>query len=809
MEENNRTAFVGEDENAIRLADVWHLVWDHKWWYVACVALCICVAAFKIYRSPSIYSRTAKVIIDEGAQEAAMRDLSSFTGSMSRMRYSTNVDNEVEAFASPDLMEMVAERLGLLTSYYEHQFLRTVELGPDTPIELVLAGENPASSFSFDVTRTGNESYELHDFKVGGKDSRELAAARVAGNLRDTISTPVGFICLDPTLNVSSWSRDISVSWHNAKATGQRLAHNVDVSISGKQTSVVVLSINDKFPARAEAMLNSLIDVYNESWIMNKNRSARNTTAFINDRLIVIENELGEIESELQKYKEKNNLTDIKAVSNSYLSASSDYASKEFEVNNQLSIATYLKDYLNDPANTLSMIPSNSGLTSSNVESQIASYNELILRRDNLLANSNESNPLVVDINSSLTSIKTSILRSIDNLIATLKIQADQIKSQEQLVMSRISASTGQEFELISIERQRKVKESLYVFLLQKREENELSSLMTASNTRLIMESAGGNAPVAPRRMVILLIALVCGCGIPFAFFYLRKVMNNTVETKEDVTDSLTMPFLAEIPQTGKKKRLRLPDFKRKDDEKRPIVVKGGKRNVINEAFRVLRTNVDLMMGANKGCKVIMATSMYPGSGKTFISMNLAASMAIKGSRTLMLDLDLRKASMSTSLDAHGAGVAAYLNGTVDDLASCITHVSDNLDLLQVGTLPPNPSELLLVERFATMVESLRKMYDYIFIDCPPAEVVADAAIVSSHVDMTVFIVRSGLMDKSNLPVVESLYKSGKFTRMAVILNGIDTQSHYGHYGHYGNYGGYGYGKGYGYGYAYGNDDEE
>lgn len=792
-----RNNFAAEDASSIKLIDVWNLIWNHKWWYVIGVAIALVAAGVKLYRSPAIYSRTAKVIIDEGAQEAAMRDISSFTGSMSRLRYSTNVDNEVEAFASPDLMELVAERLGLQATYVEHQFFRNVELGPNTPVEMCLAGANPTSSFSFEVFKNSDKDFTLSKFHVGAENSKELESVSVRGCLGDTLQTPVGAIVLQPTLHAEKWDKPISVSWRNTRAAGKRLSRAVSVSISSKQTSVVVLGIKDRYPARAEAVLDCLIDVYNESWVQNRNRSARKTTDFINDRLVVIESELGAIETDLKNFKEKNNLPDVKAMSNIYVNESSQYAEKSFEINNQLSIARYLKEYLNNPANTLSLIPSNSGLTSSHVESQINSYNELILRRDALLTNTTEDNPLVSDINHSLESIKTSILRSIDNLISTLKIQADQIERQEKLVMSHIAATTSKEFDLISIERQRKVKESLYVYLLQKREENELTSLMNVSNTRLIMSPNGDNAPIAPRRMVILLIALMCGMGIPFAFFFLRKTMNNTVECKKDITDVLTMPYLAEIPQAEGKRKLLidLSRFREDDDKiKRPIVVKAGMRNVINESFRVLRTNVDMMLGSTSGCKVVMSSSMYPGSGKTFVTMNLASSMAIKGAKTLMVDLDMRKASLSNSLDVHGPGIASFLSQHVEDLDSCITKVSDNLDVIGVGTLPPNPSELLLTGQFGKFIEFVRTRYDYVFIDCPPAEVVADASIISEKVDLTAFIVRAGLMDKRNLPVVEELYKSGKYKRMAVILNGLDASSHYGQY------------RRYGYGYSYGSD---
>lgn len=799
----NRNIGAAEDSSAIKLLDIWNLIWNHKWWYVIGVAVCLVVASVKLYRSPAIYSRTAKVIIDEGAQEAAMRDISSFTGSMSRLRYSTNVDNEVEAFASPDLMEKVAERLGLLTTYVEHQLFRDVELGPTTPLEMCLAGENPISSFSFEISKTGDSSFSLGKFHVGGDTSKELAEVKVSGNLGDTLSTPVGRLVIVPTLHSDAWQHPIRVSWRNARTAGKHLSRTVSVSISSKQTSVVVLGIKDKYPARAESVLNCLIDVYNESWVLNRNRAARLTNNFINDRLVVIEGELGAIENDLKEFKERNNLPDVKVMSNIYVNESSQYAEKSFEVNNQLSIAKFIKDYLNNPANTTSLIPSNSGIANSHIESQISSYNELLLRRDALLTNTSENSPLVADLNHSLESIKTSVLRSIDNLITTLQIQVDQIEQQERRVMSRIANTTSKEFDLISIERQRKVKESLYVYLLQKREENELTSLMNVSNTRVIMAPNGENSPIAPRRMVIILIALIFGMGIPFAFFFLRKTLNNSVEGKKDVVDVLSMPYLAEIPFAGEKNRFfDLSRFRQEDDKvKRPIVVKAGKRNVVNEAFRVLRTNVDIMMASQKGAKVIMSSSMYPGSGKTFITMNLAASMAIKGAKTLMLDLDMRKASLSNSLDLHGHGVSEFLSGQLDEIESGIVNISENLYVLGVGKLPPNPSELLLSERFAMLIDRLKLSFDYILVDCPPAEVVADASIISARVDMTAFIIRAGLMDKRNLPVVEDLFRSGKYTRMSVILNGLDANSHYGR--------GMGrYGKGYGYGYTYGNDED-
>ena len=784
---NNTPVQNNDEEMSLRLSDIWNMIWGYKWWYVACVAVSLFVVALYIYRTPSTYVRSAKVIIDESEQDATMRSLGAVTGGAMRMRSNATVANEMEALSSPDLMQEVVERLNLETRYVEDQFLRKVELYKNTPVELRLAGGNPLNSFSFTVSKAG-DGVRLSEFRIGPDEVAET----VEGALGDTLVTPAGALVLHPTLKIDDFSNDIRVSWANSMAVAKGYCGKLSVSLSGKESTVVVLSMQDNWPARSVDILNSLIDVYNEEWIRNRNRSSKNTSEFINERLLIIERELGGIESELKDYKSANNLTDMDAIAKTYIQESSDYAAKSFEVNNQLSIAGFIKDYLNDPANEAALIPANLGLSSANVEGQIAEYNEIVLQRDRLMTGSGSNNPLIADLNASLQMLRSAILRSVENLIATLDLQAQKIKSQEDQILARIASSSGQELQLLSIQRQQMVKESLYVFLLEKREENELASLVNVGNTRVIVRPNGSSSPVAPNRMMLLLAALVIGCGIPFAVIFLMRMLDNTVKSKNDFTD-ISVPFLAEIPLAVKRNKfgfLRKADKYNNDNCR--IIVQQGKRDIMNEAYRVLRTNLDMVIEKKPGeAFVTMLTSFNPNAGKTFTIQNLAATMALKPSKVLLLDLDLRKASLSKSLGMEHRGVAAYLNGKVDDYHEHIDKVSEGLYLLPVGKLPPNPAELLISERFKTMMETLRKEYDYIFIDCPPIDVVADAAIVTKLVDMTLFVVRAGLLDKRGIPLMESLYASGKYQRMAVVLNGVDIESRR-----------YGYGYGYGYGYV-------
>ena len=780
-----------EDEPQIQLIDLWHMVWDHKWWYVVSVALCVICAAVHLYRTPNTYVRSAKVLIDESSQDAAMRNLGVSTANMMRLRSANTVMNEIEAFTSPDLMETVVERLGLQTKYVSNQFLRSVELYKNSPVEVIFAGENPHSGFSFLVSNSGKGKVRLSDFRIRG----EKVKAEVEGQLGDTLQTPFGAIAVYPTENIDRFADDITVSWANSMSRAKGYCGKLNVSLSGKETSVIVLSMEDTYPSRSTEILNMLIDVYNEVWLNNKNRSAINTADFISERLVVIEKELATVEDALKSYKSSNSLADVKASAKVYIDESSLYATKAFEVNNQLSIANFIKEHLNDPANSMSLIPANLGLTNTSVEAQIAEYNELVLQRDRLLVGSGVNNPMIADLNTSITAIRSAILRSIENLISTLNIQLEKINSQEQQIMARISSSSGQELQLLTLERQQQITQDLYVFLLQKREENELAALVNVGNTRVLMNPNGSANPVAPDKIMIILAALVLGCGIPFGFFFLRKMLDNTVKTKSDL-GNLSVPFLVEIPRVVNEKDGLRKFWFRNDNDKSvtKILVRHGSRDMMNEAFRVLRTNMDLMLGKKEISSVIMLTSFNPNAGKTFTTMNIAASMALKGSKVLLLDLDLRKATLSKALSVTHSGVAAYLNGKVDDYRTNVEKVDENLFILPVGSLPPNPTELLLTDRFRSMIESMRKEYDYIFIDCPPIDVVADASIIADVVDMTVFVMRADLMDKRILPLVDELYRSGKYKHMALLLNGVDT-----YHKKYG-YGRYGYGYGYGYG---------
>ena len=335
---------------------------------------------------------------------------------------------------------------------------------------------------------------------------------------------------------------------------------------------------------------------------------------------------------------------------------------------------------------------------------------------------------------------------------------------------------------MLSVERQQKIKEELYLYLLNKREENALSQAITESNARVIDAAQGSRSPVAPKSMMILLAAVVLGLAIPAGIIWLQMVMNTTVRTRKDVEDAVSIPFLGEIP---------LRDKKNKDE----IVVRENGRDSISEAFRIVRTNMDFMRVKAKDMKVVMFTSFNPNAGKTFVSMNLAMSFALTRKKVILVDLDIRKGTLSGHVSGStNMGITNYLSGKVDDINSIIKkeELATNLDIIHTGPVPPNPSELLLSDRLEALIEELKKRYDYIILDNVPAGLVADAAIVNRVADLTIYILRAGLMDRRQLPELEKLYRQGKFRNMSLVLNGVRYNR-----------------SGYGYGYGYGNEKKK
>lgn len=798
-----------QQDDYLRLQDLLALCIGKWKWFVLSLIIFVGLAVIYLLITPPVFTRSTSLLIKEDGKSGGSSfstELNAFA-EMGLFSANTNVNNELISIQSPDVILEVIRRLNLDVTYKtDGSFYKETLYGLNLPLKVEFKdiAYNDFSTFTITIHKNGKltlSDFELNDESVG--DGNEITV-----NMgEDEIQTPVGKLIITSSPYWEGTAEDnmeIYISRTGLLATIFDCKSKMTAALNDEKATIIDIAYKDVSIQRAEEFLNTLISVYNENWVKDKNQVAVSTSQFINERLQVIESELGDVDTDISSYKSENLIPDVDAASQMYMSTANQANLQAADLNNQLYMARYIREHINDKNSKDQLLPANSGINSPIIEQQINDYNEKMLQRNSLVANSSTENPLAIDMDNNLEEMRSAIVKSIDNQINTLSTQIRSLRNIEGTSTSRLSSNPKQAKYLLSVERQQKVKESLYLFLLQKREENELSQAFTAYNTRIVTSPTGDMKPTSPDRKRILLAAILLGLLVPVIIIYIRENMNSKVRGRKDL-EKLTIPFAGEIPLHARPESKwfwqRWYDKfqkKGKEEEIHSIVVKPKSRNVINEAFRVVRTNMEFMAGADLSNKVIMLTSLNPGSGKTFLTINIATSFAIKEKKVICVDLDMRRASLSEYVNKPELGISDYLNGKVSDWREIKKQVEnyEQLEVIPVGTIPPNPAELLFSDRLQLLLDELRNEYDLIFIDCPPVEIVADASVIAKFADLTVFVVRAGLMEREMLPVVEDYYNGKKFKNMLMILNGTTAAgSRYGYHRY-----GYHYGYAYGYG---------
>ena len=522
-----------QEENELNLGDIIQIVRANWYWFALSVVVCMSAAFVYLQWAPKQYTRTASVLIkDDTKGSGAMSEASAFSD-LGMFSMKSSVDNEVLVFQSRQLMQNVVKRLKLDISYTQKRGLRTTELYTQSPVHLEFPDAEPNQQFRLVATAIDEGKVALSDFEADSVDVSD--AVTVA--LNDTVQTPVGRVVVTPTLfyTTAYFGTPVRVTKSDLDETVLHFNRILQVALASKTATIINLTLQDESIQRAEDIVNTLIAIYNEDVINDKNQITVNTSDFINDRLIIIEKELGNVDSHIESFKRENQLTDIVSETGMYLKESSEYSREGLSLENQLTLARYIRSYLVDPSKEAELIPANTGISDSNVESQIGEYNALLLKRDRLVSSSSNRNPVVMSLNSSIQAMKQTIVRSVDNLIVSLNIQIKNVRSREEQNVRRISAVPGQQKQVLSIERQQKIKEELYLYLLNKREENALSQAITESNARIIDPASGSKNPVAPKSMMVMLASLILGCMIPAGVFWIRATMDTKVRTRKDL----------------------------------------------------------------------------------------------------------------------------------------------------------------------------------------------------------------------------------------------------------------------------------
>lgn len=804
MEENIIRTQVSEEEEVFSLKDFLTQCLAKWQWFFASVVIFCCIGVFYILRQQPVYSRSMAVLIQDQDGGGGVSDISNAFSSMGLVASNTNVNNELISLTSPAVMYEVIQRLGLDVNYNAPgRFHKTTLYGTTLPLTVKFLDLEEQQGAGFTAELLDDGGVKLSEFFIATPDGKEEIEKELTVKPGfNPVQTPVGKVVISPNGKYipakgkkAKKVKEIMVERTGMQNSVEAYSALVKGDLADKDADVIDLSMKDVSAQRAVDVLNTIVEVYNENWVHDKNKIAVATSNFIDDRLRLIESELGDVDNDIFKFKSENRVPDLEEAAKIQMKQSTDMSNKMLEVTNQMAMSIYLRDYLNNPSNAKSVIPVNTGIGSNTLETQISNYNNLLLNRNTLAASSSDSNPLVVDYDAQIKGLREAIVNAINAQIVSLNTTLRNMQGAKGTAEGQLASGPTQAKYLLSVERQQKVKESLYLYLLQKREENELTQTFTAYNTRIITPPTGSLLPVAPKKSMILMVCFLLGLCVPGVALYISEATNTKVRNRKDL-DKMSVPFVGEIPFVGKKSvldvvRKAFPKKKSSRElEKVLVAVKDGSRDVVSESFRIVRGNLDFMIRDQKGCNVIMVTSFNPGSGKSFISFNLASSFALKGKKVLVVDGDLRHGSVSQFVNMPTKGISSYLTGNTNDWRKLVVPVTshDGMFVMPIGHRPPNPAELLDNGRIGEFLNEAREDYDYIFIDCPPTDVVVDTQIMEKYVDRTIFVVRAGLLDRKMVADIDAIYRNKRFKQMSIVLNGTDNHNKSKAYGVYGYY---------------------
>lgn len=774
------------------------------WPVIVGVLACFIVGAYIYLRyCEPVYSVSSTVLIKQAdhsksgssAFASSIQDFGSFS-------VANDFENELEILQSYTLIKKVVTTLGLYIDYAEDGgFGYDPVMYQTSPIQVWMAPEEAdqlpsALQIQMECLPQGKVNAALH-YQIG-KETCSLEKS--FDKLPAVFITPVG------TLNLS-WRTDsvskrlnpplsLSATIESPSVAADKYKMHLTAEPVGDFTSIVKLTCEDVSVRRGVDFLRMLVTQYNNEANEDKNQVATRTAQFIDERIRIINAELGSTESELAEYKQRAGLTDLSADAQLALQESSEYDKQRAENTNQLRLIAFLRSYIDDPKNRYEVIPANVGLADGALVNVIAQYNELLVERKRLLRSSNENNPMLINLDASIAVTRNTVLTTVENVEKGLQITRNSLDLQAGKYQSRINRAPQQERELISITRQQEIKANLYLMLLQKREENAITLAATANNGRIIEEPRRSGL-VAPNTLNIYFVALVLGLFFPIMGIYLVRLLRFKIESRVDVERITNVSVIGDVPLVDKVKT-------------DSVVIKENENGLMEEVFRNVRTNIQYML--QEGQKVILFTSTVQGEGKSFNAANLAVSFAFMDRRTVVVGMDIRKPKLNHIFGLSGKlpGMTQFLASpsSVDLLSLCQpTAVSPNLYVLPSGAVPPNPTELVVRKSLEQAIDLLKQHFDYVILDTAPIGMVTDTRLIARVADLSVYVCRAGYTHKNDFELINELEQEKKLPNLCVLINGIDmSKRKNGYYYSYGKYGKYGYGKKYGYGYGYGNE---
>jgi capsular exopolysaccharide synthesis family protein len=770
---NNNSSVTSQSSNEVNLNEIIK-PYIQKWiWFVISLLVAIALAFLYFKRTVSIYNIQSTILIKDAKKSSGDYGMLSELSGLNSMG-TTSIDNEIEVLKSKKLMGDVVTQLGIQTSVFAKDGMKEKELYMATsPVIVRVINEK-----KFENTIISPLNLTIKGDKIA------LTSENLKGSIHTTfnktINLPYANIIITKNKGFISDGKDLeelNIKYSKKEITVANLQKITNIKLVEKEATVISLSINYANREKAKAILNTLINVYNMDAIKDKNSESMRTKEFIDERIALISDELGQVEGQKEQFKVANKITDIAAEASLSLQASAESNARLIENATQMQLTSDLMSYLTHQGANQTL-PTNIGLGDQEAGSAITIYNQLILERNRLLENATPQNPLVIDLTKKINVLKSSITDGLNKSRDALLLTKNQLENEKGIVSSKIAKIPALEKMFRGIDRQQQVKESLYLLLLQKREETAISLAVTAPKARIVDYAYSSEKPVSPKKMVVLMTMMFLGFCVPFSIIYLKKLLNSKISNKKDIEKMSSTSIVGEIPQ-----------LERKDND----LVQQNDVSPISEAFRILRTNMIYMLAKKEKGNIIFVTSTVKGEGKTFVAINLALTLASASKRVLLIGSDIRNPQLQRydTDKKHATGLSEYLYDEHLNVESIInaSTFNKNCDIIYSGAIPPNPVELFSNGRYEKLLEQVNSSYDYIILDTAPLMLVTDSFLISELADVTLYVVRSKVTETNLIEFANHQIDAKKIKNVGFVLNDVSKAN-------------FGYGSKYGYGYS-------
>ena len=741
--------------------------WVYWPWFVASIAICLTSTYIYLRYQQPVYNIKAAVLIKE--QDAPKNNNHSALSAiqdLGMISMTKNFDNELQILKSMTIVKKVVSDLELYITHAEdRRWGYDLPLYQNVPVKVYMSPDEADKlenciTLEMDYRKEGILDIKMKYIHDGQKKELEQSFKK----LPVAFPSEVGVITFTPD---SAFNKSMRLKAHiyNPNGAAAQYGSNMSVTATSKTTTIAQINVYNTVKQRGIDFINHLVDVYNQEANDEKNEVAQKTAEFIEERIGIINKELGNTENTLATFKQRSRLTDLSNDAQMALQETSRYEQQLTANETELNLIQELSNYIHNPENADEVIPANVGIQDPNLAHVINQYNTMMVERKRLLRTSSENNPAVINLNSGIEAMRNTVQATVKSVLRGLQITEANLKREARKHEGRISNAPNQEKEYMSIARQQEIKANLYTILLQKREDNAITLASTASNGRIIEQPMTAGTPVSPKKKVYLLGAFIIGVALPIGFIYLMDLLKYRIEKRSDVERITHIPIIGEIPKGDLQKNVR-----------GSILIHENKNDMMEEVFRSLRTNLLFMLTPEQ--KVVMITSTQPGEGKSFISGNLAVSLAYLGKKVIIIGLDIRKSGMEHTfdIDKHRLGITDYLGDpTKYPLSELIipSEISPNLDILPRGSVPPNPTELVDRPALEEIMKELKNHYDLILLDTAPAAMVTDTSIISRVADICIYICRADYTPKMAFQFINE-WQQSTHLRVVTVINSID-----------------------------------